>query len=161
MKFTLGEIDGVEIISLEKFSDERGCLIETFRADMIPDNLNPLMSYVSYTRPGVSRGPHEHLEQTDIFSFIGPGNMEVCLWDNREASRTMGNKMVISAGIDNPITIIVPPKVVHGYKNVSTRDLAMVINYPDKLFKGYGKRSKVDEIRHENSKDEFYLDFMK
>jgi dTDP-4-dehydrorhamnose 3,5-epimerase len=54
----------------------------------------------------------------------------------------------------------VPPGVVHGYINISDRD-GMVLNYPDKLYKGWGKKEEVDEIRHEDKEDEFYLDFIK
>jgi dTDP-4-dehydrorhamnose 3,5-epimerase len=56
--------------------------------------------------------------------------------------------------------VVVPPGVVHGYKNISDRD-GMVLNYPDKLYKGWGKKEEVDEIRHEDKEDEFYLDFIK
>ena len=37
----------------------------------------------------------------------------------------------------------------------------MVLNYPDKLYRGWGKKEEVDEIRHEDKEDEFYLDFIK
>jgi len=37
----------------------------------------------------------------------------------------------------------------------------MVLNYPDKLYRGQGKKEEVDEIRHEDKEDEFYLDLLK
>jgi len=36
----------------------------------------------------------------------------------------------------------------------------MVLNYPDKLYRGWEKKKKVDEIRHEDKKDIFYLHFI-
>ena len=93
MEFKKGEIEGVVIEKLIKFSDERGFLLETFRTDNLPDDLRPVMSYVSYTKPGITRGPHEHLKQTDIFCFIGPGNFKIKLWDNRKESRSFGYVM--------------------------------------------------------------------
>ena len=36
----------------------------------------------------------------------------------------------------------------------------MVLNYPDRLYKGSGKKEEVDEIRHEDKEDEFYRDFI-
>jgi dTDP-4-dehydrorhamnose 3,5-epimerase len=161
MEFKKGEIKGVIIEKLIKFCDGRGFLIETFRVDNLPDDLQPIMSYVSYTNPGVARGPHEHLEQTDIFCFMGPGNFRIKLWDNRKESKTSGCCMDIVGGEDNPIRVIVPPGVVHGYKNISKEVDGMVINYPNKLYRGCGKKEEVDEIRHENKEDEFYLDFIK
>jgi dTDP-4-dehydrorhamnose 3,5-epimerase len=161
MEFKKGEIKGVVIEKLIKFSDERGFLVETFRINKLPDKLEPAMSYISYTRPGITRGPHEHNKQTDIFCFMGPGNFRIKLWDNRKESKTFGYCMEIIGGEDNPIRVIVLPGVVHGYKNISKGVDGMVLNYPDKLYRSWGKKEEVDEIRHEDTEDEFYLDFMK
>ena len=49
------------------------------------------MAYVSVTKPGVIRGPHEHVNQTDMFVFVGPGEFELHLWDRRESSPTKGS----------------------------------------------------------------------
>ena len=160
MNFRKGEIEGVIIEKLNKFYDERGFLAETFRIDNLPDNLQPVMSYVSCTRPGVARGPHEHNKQTDIFCFMGPGNFKIKLWDNRKESETFGYCIKIIGGEDNPILVIIPPGIVHGYKNISNEP-GMVINYPDKLYKGWNKEEEVDEIRHEDKEDEFYIDFIR
>ena len=161
MEFKKGEIEGVVIEKLIKFSDERGFLVETFRIDNLKDNLQPVMSYVSYTRPWIARGPHEHLKQTDIFCFISPGNFRIKLWDNRKESKTYRCCMEIVGGKDNPIRVIVPPGVVHGYKNISQGVDGIVLNYPDKLYRGWARKEEVDEIRHEDKEDEFYLDFIK
>ncbi len=161
MELKKGEIEGVVIENLIKFSDERGFLLETFRVDNLPDNLQPVMSYVSYTRPGIARGPHEHLNQTDIFCFIGPGIFKIKLWDNRKGSKTYKFCMEIVGGEDNSIIVIVPPGVVHGYKNISLKADGMVLNYPDRLYRGWDRKEEVDEIRHEDKEDEFYLDFIK
>lgn len=146
-----GQIEGVVIIKLTKYPDRRGFLCETFRLDELPPNLTPAMSYVSYTEPGIARGPHEHREQTDIFAFIGPGNFLLKLWDNRIGSASRGIFMELIAGKDNPLTVVIPPGVVHGYKNISPTERGMVLNYPNKLYMGWDKREAVDEIRHEDS----------
>jgi len=160
MDFKEGEIKGVIIEKLNKFYDERGFLAETFRVDNLPKEIRPMMSYISYTKPRITRGPHEHKEQTDVFCFIGPGSFKIKLWDNRKNGKTYGSFMEFIGGRDNPILIIVPPGIVHGYKNIS-EDLGMVLNYPDKLYRGWDKKEEVDEIRHEDKEDEFYLDFIK
>jgi len=160
MQFKRGEIEGVIVEQLTKFSDERGYLIETFRIDKLPDKLRPVMSYISYTKPGIARGPHEHKGQTDIFCFMGPGNFEIKLWDNRKESPTYRNCMEIEGGKDNPIKVLVPSGVVHGYRNISEEEEGMVLNYPNKLYRGWDRKEEVDEIRHEDKEDEFYLDFI-
>jgi dTDP-4-dehydrorhamnose 3,5-epimerase len=148
--WTKGPIDGVVINKLTKHLDERGFLCETFRSDELPPDLKPVMSYVSYTEPGFARGPHEHTAQTDIFSFIGPGNFKLKLWDNRPGSATYGHYTSLFCGADNPVTVIIPPGIVHGYKNISTTERGSVLNYPDRLFMGKGREEPVDEIRHED-----------
>ena len=110
-------IDGVIIKELKKFSDDRGWLTEIYRRDEV--DLSPAMSYVSLTLPGVVRGPHEHVYQSDFFIFIGPGNFRLHLWDRREESKTKGEKVEIEVGIDKPCTVLVPPGVVHGYQCIS------------------------------------------
>lgn len=161
MEFQAGKIEDVSIEKLVKHIDERGFLIETFRMDTLPRNLQPMMSYVSYTEPGVARGPHEHRDQTDIFVFMGPGNFKIRLWDNRRESRTYRNCMTLYGGEDNPLLVVVPQGVVHGYKNISKTTRGMVLNYPDKLYRGWGKKEEVDEIRHEDEGDAFSEDFMR
>ena len=159
MAFTDGTIEGVVVTSLNKYVDERGFLVETYRRDSLPGELKPMMSYVSYAEPGIARGPHEHKEQSDIFSFIGPGNFKIGLWDNRTQSSSFGTRTILFGGKDNPITLIVPPGVVHAYRNISKCEPGMVLNCPDKLYRGWNKEQPVDEIRHEDDQDTFYLDF--
>ncbi len=109
----------------------------------------PEMGYVSYTHPGVSRGPHEHREQSDGFAFVD-GSYELHLWENRPGFAEAAE--VLRVGEDNPVFVIVPPGVVHGYRNVGDRD-AFVFNVPDKLYAGRGRSEPVDEIRHESDAD--------
>ena len=156
MDWKKGDIDGVVVKPLKQYSDSRGWLAETFRSDELPEHLHPAMSYVSLTHPGETRGPHEHIEQTDMFCFTGPGTFLVRLWDNRKSSPTRGNTMELFAGADNPCTVIIPPHVVHGYKNVSDAD-AIYINYPNRLFAGKGKSSPIDEIRHEDDDPQHFV----
>lgn len=139
-------IKGVILKKLDKFEDERGWLSEVFRQDEI--DYQPAMAYVSLTKPGIIRGPHEHLHQADCFIFAGPGNFSVHLWDRRPGSETEAEYMHLQAGKDNPTMLIVPPGVVHGYKSIGNED-AYSINLPDRLYKGAGKSDEIDEIRWE------------
>lgn len=144
-----GAIHDVVVKPLSKFIDERGWLAELFRSDETPSEILPVMSYISMTQPGVARGPHEHVDQTDYFCFMGPSNFKVYLWDAREGSPTRGVRQVLYAGVDSPRIVIVPPGVVHAYKNVGIEN-GLVFNAPNRLYAGEGKKSPVDEIRHED-----------
>lgn len=140
-------IDGVIVKKIPKYTDERGWLAEVWREDEV--RFKPAMCYVSITKPGVVRGPHEHDKQSDCFIFIGPGNFELHLWDKK------GAHDILSVGQDNPALVIVPPGVVHGYKNISDVD-ALSINLPNALYRGKDKAEEIDEIRWELDKQSLY-----
>ena len=149
MMFQQGPIEGVVITPLRKFIDERGWLAELFRHDELSEEHYPAMAYASITLPGVIRGPHEHVEQTDLFTWVGPGDFKVTLWDNRPASPTSGNRMEITMGGNNPGSALIPEGVVHCYRCISPEP-GLVINCPNRLFAGVGKKAPIDEIRHED-----------
>jgi len=146
------DIEGVVIRPLTRFDDHRGWLIELFRDDELDKKFRPAMSYISLTRPGTTRGPHEHARQTDYFCFIGPSNFRLYLWDNRPHSPTYRKKFCLEVGESNKVAILVPPGVVHAYKNIGTTD-GIVYNAPDKLYGGQNKKDPIDEIRYEDSGD--------
>ena len=60
-------MEGVIIKNLNKYEDARGWLAEIWRDDEI--DFRPAMGYVSATKPGVIRGPHEHTKQSDCLFF--------------------------------------------------------------------------------------------
>jgi len=149
MVFQNGPIDGVIVQPLVRREDARGWLVELYREDQLEPAQRPVMAYASQTLPGVARGPHGHREQTDYFAFFGPGDFRVYLWDARPQAATFGHKMTLVAGQSNPQVVIVPPGVVHAYKNI-TQVPGLVLNCPSRLYAGPGKKGPVDEIRHED-----------
>lgn len=154
MTWTDGPVEGVITETPHLFSDHRGWLAELFRQDELSDDQYPAMGYVSVTHPGVARGPHEHEQQSDRFGFFH-GTYSVFLWDARTSSPTYGNRMVLQAGGHAPLLLVIPPGVVHAYRNDGTSD-AFVLNFPDALYAGPYKKEPVDEIRHEDDPDSPY-----
>ncbi len=149
-RFKTGNIEGVVVRDLRKFHDGRGWLVELFRQDEMTEEFYPAMSYLSTTKPGVRRGPHEHVDQADLFCFIGPSNFKLRMWDHRSDSGTFNNVMTLIVGEDFPKSVIVPLGVVHAYQNVGTVD-GVVVNCPNRLYMGKDKREEIDEIRHEDN----------
>lgn len=154
--FQDGPIEDVVFRPLKQFSDQRGWLIELYREDELNVANHPVMAYVSQTEPGITRGPHFHHEQADYFAFVGPGDFQLYLWDSRQGSPTYGNRQVVAVGESNLQAVIVPPGVVHAYKNVSNVS-GWVFNAPNRLYAGHGKREPVDEIRFEEQEDSPYI----
>lgn len=143
--FREGEIEGIVIKEIKTYSDSRGWLSELFRRDELLEGFEPQMGYISITYPNIVRGPHEHRNQTDYLCFMG--NFKLYLWDNRKEAVTYRNKTVIE--IKDKIIVMVPAGVIHAYKNTGDVD-GIVINFPDRLYAGWGRKDKVDEMRYEN-----------
>jgi dTDP-4-dehydrorhamnose 3,5-epimerase len=142
-------IPGVLVRPLRRHEDSRGWLMEFFRDDLGPEGFRPAMGYLSVTRPGIARGPHEHRDQTDGFAFLS-GEYDLFLWENRPGAQEASVRLRV--GEANPVFVLVPPGVVHAYRNVGESD-AFVINIPNRLYGGWMRREPVDEIRHEERAD--------
>lgn len=149
--WTDGIIPDCPITPLKRFSDDRGWLTELFRHDELPEEVYPVMSYLSMTLPGVARGPHEHEDQTDMFVFFS-GTFRLYLWDARPDSPTFGVRQIDELGADRPAVAIVPPGVVHAYRNIGETE-GLIVNCPNRLYAGWDKQEPVDEIRHEDVED--------
>ena len=70
------------------------------------------------------------------------------MWDNRPESKTYRVRQIID--IESPRIVVVPPMVVHAYKNTSWSEIGVVMNIPDKLYAGVNKSEPVDEVRFES-----------
>jgi dTDP-4-dehydrorhamnose 3,5-epimerase len=154
--FIDGEINGVVMRPLSVFHDSRGWLVELFRQDELAQEWWPVMTYVSQTLPGITRGPHEHVDQTDGFAFLGPSDFKLFLWDIRASSPTRGRRTVVVLGVSNPAAVWIPPGVVHAYRNIGEVP-GLVFNAPNRLYAGWGKKEPVDEIRHEEAEPGKFL----
>jgi len=144
-------IDGVIFSDLIRQINSRGWSIDLFRDDKLSKENWPVMATVSETLPGVARGPHEHVDHTDYIAFFGPADFRLYLWDARVDSPTYGNRVVRVVGQSNPQTVIIPPGVVHAYKNISRRP-GCVFYAPNRIY-SEGDFDAGDTIRHEQRKN--------
>jgi len=149
------DLPGVRVEALPVFKDARGSLHELFRVDEIPAGFIPLMACSSWSHAGLTRGPHQHVGQDDYFTFAGPSDFSVYLWDDRPGAAKAARGWVIHTGEKSPSRIYVPRGVVHAYRNTGTV-AGLVVTVTSLLFKGEGRRDPVDEIRHELNPDSPY-----
>ena len=107
-------IDGVKIKKLVKHCDERGYFLEVLRDD---DELLERFGQSSYTiaYPGVIKAFHWHEKQYDLW-FFGRGEARVVLYDLRPESSTYKKFQQVFAGEREPVLIVIPPRVAHGYQ---------------------------------------------
>ena len=148
-------LPGVRVEALPVFKDPRGSLHELFRVDEIPAGFQPLMACSSWSHAGVTRGPHQHVGQDDYFTFAGPSDFQVYLWDDRPGAAGASRGWIVRTGEQAPARIHVPRGVVHAYRNVG-KTPGLVVTVTSLLFKGQGRRDPVDEIRHELNPDSPY-----
>jgi len=126
-----GPIDGVKTKPLRLIPDERGWLMEILRSDD-EDYQKFGQVYVTVAYPGVVKAWHYHKKQTDHFAVVA-GTAKVALYDGRDGSPTKGAVMEIFTGERNPLLIIIPPGVMHGFKAIGGAP-AHLVNVPTELY---------------------------
>ncbi|PRS36440.1 spore coat protein [Bacillus sp. RJGP41] len=108
-------IEGVKVKKLVKHCDDRGFFAELVRDDE-PELLSRFgQASCSMSYPGVIKAFHYHEKQDDLW-FFPSGNAQVVLFDLREGSSTKGETDVYYMGEENPIMLMIPKGVAHGYR---------------------------------------------
>ncbi len=124
-------IDGVVVKPLAVIPDERGWLMEIFRAD------DPMFEkfgqvYLTVAYPEVVKAWHYHKEQTDHFCCV-KGMIKVVLYDDREGSPTRGVLNEFFLGDRKPALLRIPKGVLHGFKGIGVEP-GYLINVPDRTY---------------------------
>jgi dTDP-4-dehydrorhamnose 3,5-epimerase len=155
--FQDGTVEGVVFRSIQRCDDSPGWRLELFRDDELPGEHRPMMSRLTMTLPGQTRGPHEHQQQSDLLIFVGSGDFKLYLWDSRRDSQSYKVRQVAVVGESNRQAVIVPPGVVHAYRNISNVP-GLVFSAPNRLYAGWGRSEPVDEIPHDDPNDPHVMD---
>jgi len=111
----------IRIKELDKKSDERGWLIEAFRAnDMeVPAEFGQI--HVSVAYPGKVRGNHYHKRKLEWFC-VPTGHAKLVLKD-----LASGEEKEILMGEDHLLTVKITPNVIHAIKNIGKKDMALIV----------------------------------
>jgi dTDP-4-dehydrorhamnose 3,5-epimerase len=110
----IGKINDVIVKKLITHPDDRGYFREILRDD---DNMLRRFGQTAITKshPGVIKAFHWHEDQDDIW-YVASGMARVVLYDRRPRSPSTGVTQVIYAGDDNPVSILIPTGIAHGYQ---------------------------------------------
>jgi len=116
-------INGVKIKNLKIFADDRGILTEVLKNG---EETFAEIKQTTYTEsyPGVIKAFHWHKKQTDIW-FVSSGMAQVILYDLREDSPTRKETNIFYVGDKNPMLILIPSGVAHGYKVLGTKPVRL------------------------------------
>ena len=102
-------IDGVEVMPLRRFEDERGWFMELRRESALPAPTR--QTNVSFSHAGVIRGLHYHERgQNDLFACLD-GLARVVVLD-----RSTGETFTVDIGDDNPVAVWIPGRHAHGFE---------------------------------------------
>lgn len=145
-------IDGVKVKNLRVICDERGRLMEILRSD---DEIFIKFGqvYMTTAYPGVVKAWHYHKHQTDNMTVV-KGMMKIVLYDDREGSKTRGEINQFFVGEHNPILVVIPEMVYHGFKCISETE-AIVINIPTNVY----NYKQPDEYRIDPHKNNIPYDW--
>lgn len=137
----LGSIEGVVVKPLIRHPDDRGYFEEILRDD---DNLLRRFGQasVSMSYPGVVKAFHYHERQDDLW-FFPVGSAQVVLYDARESSLTRGVTQVLYPGQDNPLLIVIPVGVVHGYRVLGQQPLMIVYFTTESYIAGHPDEKRI------------------
>ena len=145
-------IDGVHTRLSRIIVDERGRLAEILRSDSeIFQKFGQV--YFTTAHPGVIKAWHYHKIQTDYF-FCIKGMAKLVLYDSRKDSPT--HKMIneFLTGEKNPMLVVIPPLVYHGFQTISTEE-SIMINIPTEPY----NHDNPDEYRLDAHSDQIGYDW--
>ena len=102
-------VDGVRLIPLRRFEDERGWFTELMRESELEEQVR--QSNLVFSRKGVIRGLHFHERgQSDLFCCL-QGMVRVVVLD-----RESGETFTEDIGDENPAAVWIPGHHAHGYE---------------------------------------------
>jgi dTDP-4-dehydrorhamnose 3,5-epimerase len=102
-------IEGVEVMPLRTFPDERGWFMELRRESLLPARTR--QTNVSFSRQGVIRGLHYHERgQNDLFACL-QGLARVVVLE-----RSTGETFSVDVGDGNPVAVWIPGRHAHGFE---------------------------------------------
>lgn len=117
----------IEIIPRKRIEDNRGWFLKviTGKENGLPAYTGEI--YIVSSENGASRGGHYHIQATEWFTLLqGKSNLE--LYDILTHER-----LTILLDISKPITIVVPPNVVHRFDAIEKNQF-LLLAYTDMLY---------------------------
>ena len=111
----------IEILDLDKKSDERGGLIEVLGGEL-PEGCEEFgQLHVSVAYPGKVRGNHYHTRKVEWFCV--PAGQGLLLLKDQETGETQE----VIMGVNNLKTIKIQPGTIHAIKNIGEDDMVLIV----------------------------------
>ncbi len=121
-------IEGVYMIPIKAYADERGQFMETFRREWFPwINWEKMQSNRSDSKQHVLRGLHYHHHQIDYW-YVSKGVVRVGMVDLRPSSPTYMATETLEIGDTNNMGVFIPVGVAHGFVALTDVTLTYLVN---------------------------------
>ena len=125
-------IAGVQLVVPQKFGDERGYFIETYRREWFPQGREMVQGNRGNRIAGCLVGLHYHLHQADYW-YVPFGHARVVLHDLRQGSPTDGATLSldlgeVDGGENNHLGVFIPPGVAHGFASLSDMAITYLVD---------------------------------
>jgi dTDP-4-dehydrorhamnose 3,5-epimerase-like enzyme len=116
-------IEGVKLLEVPRFEDERGMLIQVFEEN---ENLPKIrrMYIVKNWNKNTVRAFHKNYAETKCF-FVISGAVKFILVDDRPNSPTYRQEAQFVLTADNPKILVVPAEVHNGWKALTSDALLL------------------------------------
>jgi len=121
-------INGVMLVMVRAFSDDRGRFREAFRREWFPSaDFTQLQSNHSESKAGVLRGLHYHLRQVDYW-YVPTGTIRVGLADLRPSSPSYRQTATLDVGESASLGVFIPEGVAHGFYALTDASMIYYVN---------------------------------
>ena len=114
------EMEGVQVIDIQKIVDERGFFAEAIRKDWSHLFGEGWISQanISYSYPGIIRAWHRHKRGQIDFFMVLQGSMKIVAYDDNKQSATYGKMVEVVVSEEKLQIVKIPGHYWHGTKTI-------------------------------------------
>jgi dTDP-4-dehydrorhamnose 3,5-epimerase len=120
-------ISGVFVVEPDRFGDDRGFFVETYRRSWFPGGREMVQGNRADRRQGALVGLHYHLHQAD-FWYVPFGTARMVLHDLREGGPTDGASLSVDLSGENHLGVYIPPGVAHGFSALTDMTITYLVD---------------------------------
>ena len=120
-------ISGVFVVEPDRFGDDRGFFVETYRRSWFPGGREMVQGNRADRREGALVGLHYHLHQADYW-YVPFGTARMVLHDLREGGPTDGASMSVDLSGENHLGVYIPPGVAHGFSALTDMTITYLVD---------------------------------
>lgn len=120
-------IAGVYVVEPDKWGDDRGFFLETYRRSWFPQGREMLQGNRADRRRGAVVGLHYHLHQADYW-YVPFGTARMVLHDLRTGGPTDGTTWSIDLSGENHLGVFIPPGVAHGFSALTDMTITYLVD---------------------------------